>query len=87
MEKIYRGNKFSSIKNKEIDVSKDDLVYRGSNSIIEQESKNINKDKLVYRGVSKDTAYYNLAKIRSAQKKRKLFHSGLELYAPRKYCY
>ena len=66
MEKIYRGNKFSSIKNKEIDVSKDDLVYRG---------------------VSKDTAYYNLAKIRSAQKKRKLFHSGLELYAPRKYCY
>ena len=42
MEKIYRGNKFSSIKNKEIDASKDDLVYRGSNSIIEQESKNIN---------------------------------------------
>ena len=87
MEKIYRGTKISSIKNKEIDDSKNALIYRGSNSIIEQESKNINKDDLVYRGVSKDTAYYNLAKIRSVQKKRKLFHSGLELYAPRKYCY
>ena len=87
MEKIYRGNKFSSMKNKEIDVSKDDLVYRSSNSIIEQASKNINKDDLVYEGVSKDTAYYNLTKIRSAQKKRKLFHPGLELYVLRKYCY
>ena len=87
MEKIYRGAKNSLIKNKEIGDRKNDLIYRGSDSIIEQESKNINKDDLVYRGVSKDTTYYNLAKIRSAQKKRKLFHSGLELYAPRKYCY
>ena len=52
MEKIYRGNKFSSIKNKEIDVSNEELVYRGSNSIIEQVSKIINIDDLVYRGVS-----------------------------------
>lgn len=87
MEKIYRGFKSSSIKNKEIGVSKDELVYRGTNTLIEQESKKINKDNLIYRGVSKDTEYYSLAKIRSAHKKRKLFHSGLELYAPRKYCY
>ena len=87
MDKIYRGTKSSSIDKKENDINKDNLVYRGSDSVIKQESKNINKDNLVYRGVSKDTQYYSLAKIRSMQKKRKLFHSGLELYATRKYCY
>ena len=87
MEKVYRGINRSLIVNEETGVNKEGLVYRGSNLLIEQESKNIDTDDLVYRGVSKDTTYYSLAKIRSSQKKRKLFHSGLELYAPRKFCY
>jgi hypothetical protein len=87
MKKIYRGASSSSTNNKKSDASKDNLIYRGSNSLIEEESRDINNNNLVYRGVSKDTTYYSLAKIRSIQKKRKHFHSGLELYAPRKYCY
>tara|TARA_B100000768_G_C11208040_1_gene344737 strand:+ start:677 stop:940 length:264 start_codon:yes stop_codon:yes gene_type:complete len=87
VDKIYRGAKTSSVENKKNHINKSDLVYRGSESTIEQKSQDINQDNLVYRGVSKDTEYYNIAKIRTAQKKRKLFHSGLELYATRKYCY
>ena len=87
MEKVYRGINRSLIVDEETGVNKEGLVYRGSNLLIEQESKNIDTDDLVYRGVSKDTTYYSLAKIRSSHKKRKLFHSGLELYAPIKYCY
>ena len=87
MEKIYRGASSSSINYEKKNVSKDNLVYIGSNSLIEEESKDINNDNLVYRGVLKDTTYFSLARIRSTQNKRKLFHSGLEIYAPRKYCY
>jgi hypothetical protein len=53
-----------------------DKIYRASI---------VNQDDLVYRGVTKNTTYYSLAKIRSSQKKRKLFYSGLELYATRQY--
>ncbi len=62
-------------------------IYRGSSSFKENKRVDVNKDDLVYRGVSKNTKYYSLARIRSVQKKRKLFHSGLELYANRKYLF
>ena len=55
MEKVYRGINRSLIVNEETGVNKEGLVYRGSNLLIEQESKNIDTDDLVYRGVSKDT--------------------------------
>ena len=47
MEKVYRGINRSLIVNKETGVNKEDLVYRGSNLLIEQESKNIDTDDLV----------------------------------------
>jgi hypothetical protein len=62
-------------------------IYRGSSSFKENKRVDVNKDDLVYRGVSKNTKYYSLARIRTVQKKRKLFHSGLELYANRKYLF
>ena len=62
-------------------------IYRGSKSFSKNKKIDTKKEDLIYRGVSKNTKYYTLAKIRSAQKKRRLFHSGLELYAARKYLY
>ena len=63
-----------------------DKIYRGAiSSRSEKKASIVNQDDLVYRGVTKNTTYYGLAKIRSAQKKRKLFYSGLELYASRQY--
>ena len=63
-----------------------DKIYRGAvSSPSEKKASIVNQDDLVYRGVTKNTTYYNLAKIRSTQKKRKLFYSGLELYSTRQY--
>ena len=63
-----------------------DKIYRGATSSSRTKKTSIvNQDDLVYRGVTKNTTYYSLAKIRSTQKKRKLFYSGLELYATRQY--
>ena len=62
-------------------------IYRGSKSFSKNKRIDAKREDLIYRGVSKNTKYYTLAKIRSVQKKRRLFHSGLELYAARKYLF
>jgi hypothetical protein len=86
MNKIYRGADNSSNDKKEnTKIDKDSLSYRGSKSIIEGSNVDIKKSDLIYRGVSENTTYYSLAKIRSVQKRRKLYHSGLELYGARQY--
>jgi len=85
MDKIYRGIGDPVNENKKNNHDKSAIVYRGSSSVLNDKKKNVDQDDLVYRGVSKDTSYYTLAKIRSFQKKRKLFHAGLEIYAGRKY--
>ena len=72
MKKIYRGI-LSSDKN-------DEPKVEGKPTLAE-------KSDLVYRGVSENTTYYQLSKIRSSHRKRKLFHSGLEIFGQRKYLY
>ena len=48
-------------------------IYRGSKSFSKYKKIDTKKEDLIYRGVSKNTKYYTLAKIRSVQKKRRLF--------------
>ena len=86
MEKIYRGATSSDMKDVN-EAKKEEKVYRGSSSISVEQTKSFDKGDLIYRGVSEDTTYYHLSKIRSSQRKRKLFHSGLEVFGSRKYSY
>ena len=86
MEKIYRGATSSDIKDVK-EAKKEEKIYRGSSSLNEDRAKSFDKGDLIYRGVSEDTTYYHLSKIRSSQRKRKLFHSGLEVFGSRKYSY
>lgn len=86
MKKIYRGT-LSSDKNDEPKSEKEGKIYRGSSAVVEGKSTLAEKSDLVYRGVSENTTYYQLSKIRSYHRKRKLFHSGLEIFGQRKYLY
>ena len=86
MEKVYRGT-LSSDKNDELKFEKEGKIYRGSSAVVESRSTLVGKSDLVYRGVSENTTYYQLSKIRSSHRKRKLFHSGLEIFGQRKYLY
>ena len=86
MKKIYRGT-LSSDKNDGPKFEKEGKIYRGSSAVVEDKSTLAEKSDLVYRGVSENTTYYQLSKIRSSHRKRKLFHSGLEIFGQRKYLY
>ena len=86
MKKIYRGS-LSSDKNDEPKSEKEGKIYRGSSAVVEGKSTLAEKSDLVYRGVSENTTYYQLSKIRSSHRKRKLFHSGLEIFGQKKYLY
>ena len=86
IKKIYRGT-LSSDKNDEPKHEKEGKIYRGSSDFVEGKSTLAKKSDLVYRGVSENTTYYQLSKIRSYHRKRKLFHSGLEIFGQRKYLY
>tara|TARA_B100000575_G_C22911577_1_gene529323 strand:+ start:13 stop:288 length:276 start_codon:yes stop_codon:yes gene_type:complete len=86
MEKIYRGATSSNLTGDK-EAKKEGKIYRGSSSVNEENSKSYDKGDLIYRGVSVDTSYYQLSKVRSSQRKRKLFHSGLEVFGSRKYSY
>ena len=86
MKKIYRGT-LSSDKNDELKFEKEGKIYRGSSAVVESRSTLAEKSDLVYRGVSENTTYYQLSKIRSSHRKRKLFHSGLEIFGQKKYLY
>ena len=86
MKKIYGGT-LSSDKNDEPKFEKEGKIYRGSSAVVEGKSTLAEKSDLVYRGVSENTTYYQLSKIGSSHRKRKLFHSGLEIFGQRKYLY
>ena len=86
MKNIYRGT-LSSDKNDEPKFEEEGKIYRVSSAVVEGKSTLAEKSDLVYRGVSENTTYYQLSKIGSSHRKRKLFHSGLEIFGQRKYLY
>lgn len=80
-------SKLSSEKNDALKFKKEGKIYRGSSAVVESRSTLVGKSDLVYRGVSENTTYYQLSKIRSSHRKRKLFYYGLEIFGQKKYLY